>query len=164
MTISYRLILTWRWRPCVPTKRRLTFNLLHSVIYQKMALSVTTALRSSNPTYLPSRFHGFWVRDLIHKPIHFLIYQSFAHDSGRTLVRAEYGYPKASPHTNSYRRNPPLQLSIQCSPQRTSKWPNSKPHWAARQQAIANTPAKWSAYQIPSVTVVFVILVLRFSL
>jgi hypothetical protein len=25
----------------------------------------------------------------------------FAHDSGRTLVCAEYGYPKESPHTNS---------------------------------------------------------------
>jgi hypothetical protein len=30
-------------------------------------------------------------------------------------------------------------------------------------QAIAKTPAKWSAYQIPSVIVVFVMLVLRFS-
>jgi hypothetical protein len=32
----------------------------------------------------------------------------------------------------SYRRNPPLQLSIQC----TYKWPNSKPHGATRQQMI----------------------------
>jgi hypothetical protein len=47
--------------------------------------------------------------------------ESLAHDSGRTLVCAEYGYPKGSPNTNSYRRNPPVQLSIQCSPQRTSK-------------------------------------------
>jgi hypothetical protein len=67
------------------------------------------------------------------------------------LVCAEYGYPKGSPNTNSYRRNPPLQLSIQCSPQRTSKWPSSKPHGATRQQAIAKTPAEWSGYQIPSV-------------
>jgi hypothetical protein len=57
--------------------------------------------------------------------------------------------------------NPPLQLSIQCSPQRTSKWLNSKPHWATRQQAIAKTPAKWYVYQIPSVIVVFVILVFK---
>jgi hypothetical protein len=35
-----------------------------------------------------------------------------------------------------------LQLSIQCSPRRTSKWPNSKPHGATRQQAIVVTPAK----------------------
>jgi hypothetical protein len=27
--------------------------------------------------------------------------ESFAYDSGRTLVRAEYGYPKGSPYTNS---------------------------------------------------------------
>jgi hypothetical protein len=27
--------------------------------------------------------------------------ESLAHDSGRTLVRAEYGYPKGSPNTNS---------------------------------------------------------------
>jgi hypothetical protein len=50
------------------------------------------------------------------------------------------------------------------SPQRTSKWPNSKPHWGTRQQAIAKTPAKWSAYHIPSVNVVFVILVFKVCL
>jgi hypothetical protein len=33
--------------------------------------------------------------------------------------------------------------------------------WATRQQAITETPAKWSAYQIPSVIVVFVILALK---
>jgi hypothetical protein len=27
--------------------------------------------------------------------------ESLAHDSGRTLVLAEYGYPKESPNTNS---------------------------------------------------------------
>jgi hypothetical protein len=27
--------------------------------------------------------------------------QTFAHDSGRTMVRAEYGFPKGSPNTNS---------------------------------------------------------------
>jgi hypothetical protein len=26
--------------------------------------------------------------------------ESLAHDSGRTLVRAEYGYPKGTPNTN----------------------------------------------------------------
>jgi hypothetical protein len=80
------------------------------------------------------------------------------------LVRAGYGYPKGSPNTNSYRRNPPLQLSIQCSPQRTYKWSSSEPHGATRQQAIAETPAKWSTYQIPSVIVVFVVLFVRLSL
>jgi hypothetical protein len=50
---------------------------------------------------------------------------------------------------------------IFCSPQCTSKWPNSKPHWATRQRAIAKTPAKWSTYQIPSVIVVFVVLIFK---
>jgi hypothetical protein len=27
--------------------------------------------------------------------------EDLAHDSGRNLVRAEYGYPKGSPNTNS---------------------------------------------------------------
>jgi hypothetical protein len=46
-----------------------------------------------------------------------------------------------------------------CSPQGTPKWPNSEPYGATRQQAIVKTTAKWSAHQIPSVIVVFVILV-----
>jgi hypothetical protein len=50
---------------------------------------------------------------------------------------------------------------MQCSPLRAPKRPNSEPHGAIRQQAIAKkTSAKWSEYQIPSVIVVFVILVL----
>jgi hypothetical protein len=32
---------------------------------------------------------------------YFLPIESLAHDSGRTLVCAEYGYPKGSPNTNS---------------------------------------------------------------
>jgi hypothetical protein len=40
---------------------------------------------------------------------------------------------------------------------------NSKPHEATRQQAIAKTPAKWTAYQIPSVVVVFVFVILVFK-
>jgi hypothetical protein len=80
---------------------------------------------------------------------------------GCTLVCAKYDYPKGSPHTNTYRGIPPLRLSIQCSPQHTPKWPNSKPHGATRQQAIEMTPSKWSAYQIPSVIVAFVILVFK---
>jgi hypothetical protein len=66
--------------------------------------------------------------------------EDLAHVSRRTSVRADYGYPKGSPNTNSWRRNPPLQLSIQFSPQCTSKSPSSKPHGAAR-QATAKTPA-----------------------
>jgi hypothetical protein len=50
---------------------------------------------------------------------------------------------------------------MQCSPQRTHKRPSSEPHGATTQQAIAKTPYKWSAYQIPVVTVVFVVLVCK---
>jgi hypothetical protein len=42
-----------------------------------------------------------------------------------------------------------------------NKFHCSKPYWATSQQVIAKTPAKWSAYQIPSVIVVFVILVFK---
>jgi hypothetical protein len=48
------------------------------------------------------------------------------------------------------------RYSSQYSP-RLSAHPNGLV--ATRQQAIAKTPAKWSAYQIPSVIVVFVVLV-----
>jgi hypothetical protein len=41
------------------------------------------------------------------------------------------------------------------------KQPSSEPHGATRQYAIAKTPAKWSAYKIPSVIVVFVVLVCK---
>jgi hypothetical protein len=85
--------------------------------------------------------------------------EGLAHDSGRTLLRVEYGSPKGSSDTNRKRRNLLLQLSIQCSPQRTPEWPNSEPNGATRQQAISKTFAKWSAYQISSLIVVFVILV-----
>jgi hypothetical protein len=62
--------------------------------------------------------------------------------------------PKGSPNTNSYKRNPPLQLSIQCSPQRTPKRPSSESHRASRQQATGKTRARCSAHQLPSVIAV----------
>jgi hypothetical protein len=68
-----------------------------------------------------------------------------------TVIGRDLQIPTVKEEIRCYR-------SIYCSPQHTSKWPNSKPHWATRQQAIAKTPAKWSAYQILSVIVVFVIL------
>jgi hypothetical protein len=52
--------------------------------------------------------------------------------------------------------NPPLHLSIQCSPQRTSKGHISEPHGFTRQQVIVKTPA-----QIASVIVVSVLLVFK---
>jgi hypothetical protein len=78
--------------------------------------------------------------------------ESFVHDSGRSLVRAEYGYRRdlEMPAIRSY-----------SSPQRTSKRPSNEPHGATRQQAIAKTLAKGSAYQIPSVIVVLIVLVCK---
>jgi hypothetical protein len=47
-----RLILRpWRWERYVPPKRLLTFNGLHGVISQKIVLFITTAVRTSNPTF-----------------------------------------------------------------------------------------------------------------
>jgi hypothetical protein len=36
-----------------------------------------------------------------HRDLRTLRIESLAYDSGRTLVCAEYGYPKGSPNTNS---------------------------------------------------------------
>jgi hypothetical protein len=47
-----RLIWPWRWRRCVPSKRRFTFNGPHGVIFRKTVLFVTIAVRTSNPTIL----------------------------------------------------------------------------------------------------------------
>jgi hypothetical protein len=35
----------WRWRRYVPPKRRLTFNGLQGVVFQKMILFITTAVK-----------------------------------------------------------------------------------------------------------------------
>jgi hypothetical protein len=58
--------------------------------------------------------------------------ESSGHDSGRTSVRPECGYPKGSPNTNSKRGNPPLQLSTQRSPQLTPERSSSEPHGETR--------------------------------
>jgi hypothetical protein len=77
----------------------------------------------------------------------------------RMIVDAPWYVPNVVIRRDLQRRNPPLQPSIQGSPQRTPKRPSSGPHGATRQRAIAETLAKWSAYQIPSVIVLFIVLV-----
>jgi hypothetical protein len=42
----------WRWSRYVPPKRQQTFNGLHGVICQKIALFIIIAVRTSNLTYL----------------------------------------------------------------------------------------------------------------
>jgi hypothetical protein len=46
-----RISIKWRWRQCVPLKRRLTLNRLHGIISQKIVLFTTTTVRTSNSTY-----------------------------------------------------------------------------------------------------------------
>jgi hypothetical protein len=41
------------WR-CIPTKRRLVLNRVHSIISQTTELFITTGLRTSSPTYRPA--------------------------------------------------------------------------------------------------------------
>jgi hypothetical protein len=48
--VAWLVLRPWRWRRYVPPKRRLTFNVLHGVIYQKIELFITTAVGTSNPT------------------------------------------------------------------------------------------------------------------
>jgi hypothetical protein len=47
--LAWLTLQPWRWRWYVPVKRWLTFTGLHNVIPQKMELSITTAVRTSNP-------------------------------------------------------------------------------------------------------------------
>jgi hypothetical protein len=42
----------WRWRRYILPKSRLIFNGLYGVVSQKILLFITTAVRTSNPTYL----------------------------------------------------------------------------------------------------------------
>jgi hypothetical protein len=44
------ILWPWRWRRYAPLKHRLTFNWLHGVISQKIALFITTAVTTSNST------------------------------------------------------------------------------------------------------------------
>jgi hypothetical protein len=50
------LIRPWWWRRYFPPKRRFTFNGLHGVIFQKIVFFITTAVRTSSPTYVSFRF------------------------------------------------------------------------------------------------------------
>jgi hypothetical protein len=64
-----------------------------------------------------------------------------------TVIRRDFQIPTVKEEIRSY--NIVLASAH-------SKLPNSKPHGATRQQAIAKTSAKLSAYQISSVIVLFV--------
>jgi hypothetical protein len=72
------------------------------------------------------------------------ILERFQSKTLRMIVDAPWyvpntGYPKRSPNTNSERINPPLQLSIQRSPQRT---PNGLVEQPDNNSVNGKTPAK----------------------
>jgi hypothetical protein len=50
--------LPWRWKWYVPPKRRSTYD-PHGAMAQKMAIFMTTAVRTSNPTWI-ERVHSEW--------------------------------------------------------------------------------------------------------
>jgi hypothetical protein len=52
--VCWTILRTWRWRRYVPPKRRVQLNGLHGVISQKMILFITTAVKTSNPTWILS--------------------------------------------------------------------------------------------------------------
>jgi hypothetical protein len=49
--LDWLILRPWRWRRHVLPKRRLTMNVLHGVMYQKIEFFITTAVRTSNPTF-----------------------------------------------------------------------------------------------------------------
>jgi hypothetical protein len=84
------------------------------------------------------------------------ILERFQSKALRLTVDAARYVPNTAIRRDLQRRNQPLQLSIQGSPQRTPKRPRT-----TRQRAIAETPAKRSAYQVPSVIVLCLVLVCK---
>jgi hypothetical protein len=90
------------------------------------------------------------------------ILERFQSKALRMIVDSSWFLRNMVIRTLTVKKEIPLQLSIQCSPQSTPKRPSSEPHGATRQQqATTKTPAKWSAYQIPSLIVVSVVLAFK---
>jgi hypothetical protein len=74
-------------------------------------------IQSNTQTNLNLKNKNVWYCFYVeHRNPRTLPIQRFAQDCRCTLVRAECGYPKGSPNTNSYRINPSLQLSMQFVP------------------------------------------------
>jgi hypothetical protein len=71
----------------------------------------------------------------------------FAHDVGTCRIRLSEGISK---HQQLKKKSAATALNTVLTSAHTQT--ACEPHGATRQQAIAKTPAKWSAYQIPSVT------------
>jgi hypothetical protein len=70
--LAQLILLPWRWRRHITPKRLLTFNLLRGVMFQKMELFITIAVRTSNPTRFVNITETSWVW------IHLCLYGSAA--------------------------------------------------------------------------------------
>jgi hypothetical protein len=87
----------WRWRRYVPPKRRLTFNGLHSSVFQKTECITITVLRTSNPTYCIPIFFQISLYLCFNKrtiyPMKSLDFSIYLHGRSKpvTVVRGRYG-------------------------------------------------------------------------
>jgi hypothetical protein len=99
------------------------FQLATPFSYMGHVLTVWGCTKLQQPTVATSctAFARFQHRNLRTSPM-----VSFAHDSGSTSVCAECGYPKGSPNTNSYRRNPPVPVTIATRQRLTRTKPTEK--------------------------------------
>jgi hypothetical protein len=64
--------LPWRWRRYVPPKGRLAFNGLHGLVSQNIVLFLTTAVRTSNPTYVEYKLQMLCASVVVATKEHFL--------------------------------------------------------------------------------------------
>jgi hypothetical protein len=69
-------------------------------------------------------------------------------------------FPSPQWYTLDFHNSSP-ELAALCQLLCISNRSSGEPHGATRKQAIAKAPATWSAYQIPTVTVVFIVLVFK---
>jgi hypothetical protein len=131
--------------------------------------------RSRGPGSIPgpTRFSGkCWVWNGVHS-VSWVQLRSYLKEksSGSGLENREYGsrdpsrWPRGTIHPQKLALTLPTSggrsVGIVRSRTRPTEFFISEPHGATRRQAIAKIPAKWSAYQIPSATVVFVVLVFK---
>jgi hypothetical protein len=77
------------------------------------------------------------------------------------VVRAQHLHPLRPPTTLHQGRNQPLQSTILQTSHNPPQRSNVGPHGISWQPAIAKTYAKRSAWQIPILIVLFVILVFK---
>jgi hypothetical protein len=97
--------LTWHKHIFVKWKQLgITLTKIYWLLGRKSKLyeQQTSIIQSNTPTNLVLRSTTLgYCFHIQHINFGMFPVEDLAHDSGRTLVRAEYGYPKKSPNTNS---------------------------------------------------------------